>query len=363
MRRARGGTRCSSSRGSPGRPRSGSTRRSVPSRPRISRSAARSGTARFETGASPSRSPARSGRSPSTRVPRLIAADEWETIESGVAQRVRALERFLADVYGRGEVFDDGVVPRRLVATSRHFHRAAAGIEIAERRPDPRRRDRPRPRRERRVPGARGQRPHPLRGLVRRREPPDDGPDLPRAVREPPRPAGRRLPQRRSSPRCGRRPAPTRRGDPTVVVLTPGVHNSAYFEHSFLARQMGVELVEGRDLVCRQNVLYMRTTERRAARRRRLPARRRRLPRPAPLPAGLAARLRRAPQRGPGRQRHDRERGRQRRRRRQARLHLRARAHPLLPRRAADPQERRHLPARGPRPARPRARSHRRARR
>ena len=49
--------------------------------------------------------------------------------------------------------------------------------------------------------------------------------------------------------------APPRRGggEPTVVVLTPGVHNSAYFEHAFLARQMGVELVEGRDLVCRDN--------------------------------------------------------------------------------------------------------------
>ena len=51
------------------------------------------------------------------------------------------------------------------------------------------------------------------------------------------------------------------RRDPTVVVLTPGVHNSAYFEHAFLARQMGVELVEGRDLVCRKNRVYMRTTE------------------------------------------------------------------------------------------------------
>ena len=54
---------------------------------------------------------------------------------------------------------------------------------------------------------------------------------------------------------------PTGAGDPTVVVLTPGVYNSAYFEHAFLARQMGVELVEGRDLVCRDNDVYMRTTE------------------------------------------------------------------------------------------------------
>ena len=54
--------------------------------------------------------------------------------------------------------------------------------------------------------------------------------------------------------------APAGVEDPTVVLLTPGVHNSAYFEHAFLARKMGVELVEGRDLVCQDNVLYMRTT-------------------------------------------------------------------------------------------------------
>ncbi|HWW54819.1 MAG TPA: circularly permuted type 2 ATP-grasp protein, partial [Acidimicrobiales bacterium] len=54
--------------------------------------------------------------------------------------------------------------------------------------------------------------------------------------------------------------APAHIDDPRVVVLTPGVHNSAYFEHSFLARQMGVELVEGRDLVCLDGVVHMRTT-------------------------------------------------------------------------------------------------------
>ena len=58
-----------------------------------------------------------------------------------------------------------------------------------------------------------------------------------------------------------RNSAATNEADPTVVVLTPGVYNSAYFEHSLLARQMGVELVEGRDLFCRDNQVYMRTTE------------------------------------------------------------------------------------------------------
>src|ERR1019366_8604190 len=58
-----------------------------------------------------------------------------------------------------------------------------------------------------------------------------------------------------------RRAAPADRADPTVVVLTPGVANAAYFEHVFLARQMGVELVEGRDLICRDGIVSMRTTE------------------------------------------------------------------------------------------------------
>ncbi|SKV54001.1 carboxylate-amine ligase, YbdK family [Mycobacteroides abscessus subsp. massiliense] len=61
--------------------------------------------------------------------------------------------------------------------------------------------------------------------------------------------------------RALRKSAATNEADPTVVVLTPGVANSAYFEHSLLARQMGVELVEGRDLFCRDNQVYMRTTE------------------------------------------------------------------------------------------------------
>src|SRR6266540_2876296 len=62
-------------------------------------------------------------------VPRVIAADEWDLVDRGVQQRVRALEAFLADVYGAGEVLRDGIVPREVVVTSRHFHREAYGIE------------------------------------------------------------------------------------------------------------------------------------------------------------------------------------------------------------------------------------------
>src|SRR5215207_1631855 len=64
-------------------------------------------------------------------VPRVISALEWAVIEAGVVQRVRALEAFPADLYGRGQVLADGVVPRRLVLSSTNFHREATGIEPA----------------------------------------------------------------------------------------------------------------------------------------------------------------------------------------------------------------------------------------
>ena len=62
-------------------------------------------------------------------LPRVIEMDQWTKVEAGVQQRVNTLERFLADLYDAGEVLADGVVPRRVVTTSSHFHRAAAGIE------------------------------------------------------------------------------------------------------------------------------------------------------------------------------------------------------------------------------------------
>src|SRR6186997_1892244 len=64
-------------------------------------------------------------------IPRILDATEWDTLTRAVRQRVRTLERFLADIYGAGEVLADGVVPRSLVLTSAHFHRPAAGIEPA----------------------------------------------------------------------------------------------------------------------------------------------------------------------------------------------------------------------------------------
>ena len=126
--------------------------------------------------------------------------------------------------------------------------------------------------------------------------------------------------------------APDGRGDPTIVLLTPGVYNSAYFEHAFLARQMGIELVEGRDLVVHDNIVYMRTTSGLQRVRRDLPARGRRLPRSAGVPRRFGAGRRRAVQRLSRRQRHAGQRDRHRRRRRQGDLRLRAGDHPLLPR-------------------------------
>jgi uncharacterized circularly permuted ATP-grasp superfamily protein len=192
-------------------------------------------------------------------VPRVIASAEWETIESGVAQRVKALEAFLADVYADARVISDGVIPRQLVTSSTHYHRAVWGI----------------------VP-PNGVRVH-VAGVDLVRTPEGDVRVLEDNVRVPSgvsyvmtnrtamltampaafsnqriRPVGG-YPQRLLT--ALRNSAPAGVDDPNVVVLTPGVYNSAYFEHTLLARTMGVELVEGRDLECRRGRVYMRTTE------------------------------------------------------------------------------------------------------
>src|SRR6266545_1755773 len=190
-------------------------------------------------------------------IPRLIPAAEWELVEAGVVQRVRALEAFLADVYGPAEVVRDGVVPRSLVTSSASFCRPAHGTRPAN-----------------------GVRIH-LAGidLVR------DQAGVLRVLEDNLRvPSGMSyvIENRRTMARVFpglfleqwvrpvasyparlldalRRSAPAGVEQPTVVLLTPGVHNAAYFEHTFLARKMGIELVEGRDLFCHEHVLYMRS--------------------------------------------------------------------------------------------------------
>ncbi|GCA97710.1 hypothetical protein NCCNTM_13450 [Mycolicibacterium sp. NCC-Tsukiji] len=192
-------------------------------------------------------------------VPRVISAAEWSKLEKGIKQRVKALEMYLDDVYGDQEILRDGVIPRRLVTSCEHFHREAAGI----------------------VP-PNGVRIH-VAGIDLIRDDKGDFRVLEDNLRSPSgvsyvmenrRTMARVFPNLFATHRVRavgdysshllralRNAAASNEADPTVVVLTPGVYNSAYFEHSLLARQMGVELVEGRDLFCRDNVVYMRTTE------------------------------------------------------------------------------------------------------
>ena len=192
-------------------------------------------------------------------VPRVISALEWARLEAGIAQRVLALERFLDDVYGDQEILRDGVIPRRLVTSCEHFHRDAAGI---------------RPPNGVRIHVAGIDIIRDAAGTFRVLEDNLRSPSGVSYVMENRRAMTRVFPNLfgthrvRSvddSPshllRALRNAAAPNQSDPTVVVLTPGPFNSAYFEHSLLARQMGVELVEGPDLFCRDNVVYMRTTE------------------------------------------------------------------------------------------------------
>jgi uncharacterized circularly permuted ATP-grasp superfamily protein len=191
-------------------------------------------------------------------LPRIITADEWETIETGVAQRVRALERFLADIYGAGEVLNDRILPRSLVLSSTHFHRQAAGLD---------------PPNGVRITVAGIDLVRDTEGRYRVLEDNLRTPSGISYVIENRRAMTHVFPELFASHRVRpvadypshllealRLAAPLGRDHPTIVVLTPGVYNAAYFEHSFLARQMGVELVEGRDLICRDGVVFMRTT-------------------------------------------------------------------------------------------------------
>jgi uncharacterized circularly permuted ATP-grasp superfamily protein len=191
-------------------------------------------------------------------VPRVLSADEWDVLDRGVQQRVRALEAFLADVYDAGRIFAEGVMPRRLPTSSRHFHRAAHGVAPPN-----------------------GVRIH-VAGIDLVRDSDGEFRVLEDNVRVPSgvsyvienrQALARVLPDLMAAHQLQpvsdyptrllaalRAAAPEQVTDPTVVVLTPGSYNSAYFEHSLLARLMGVELVEGRDLHCRSDEVFMHTT-------------------------------------------------------------------------------------------------------
>jgi uncharacterized circularly permuted ATP-grasp superfamily protein len=195
---------------------------------------------------------------PLDAVPRVIPQAEWVDVEAGVKQRVLALERFLADVYGEQRAVKDGVIPARLISSSEHFHREAAGIVSAN--------------------NVRIQ----VSGIDLIRDEQGAWRVLEDNVRVPSgvsyvisnrRVMAQTLPELFMSMRVRpvgdyphrllgalRAAAPEGVEDPVVVVLTPGVYNSAYFEHTLLARLMGVELVEGRDLFCSGGRVWMRTT-------------------------------------------------------------------------------------------------------
>jgi len=192
-------------------------------------------------------------------VPRIVAAAEWNWIEAGLKQRIRALNLFIDDVYHDQKIIKDGVVPAEIVGTASSFRKQCVGMN---------------------PPG--GVWCH-ITGtdLVRDRDGQiyvlEDNLRCPSGVSYV---LQNRVVMKRTFPQVFEssriRPvddypsrlrdlleslAPASVESPRVVVLSPGIHNSAYFEHSFLAQQMGVELVEGRDLVVFDNFVWMRTTK------------------------------------------------------------------------------------------------------
>src|SRR5271168_3906063 len=192
-------------------------------------------------------------------LPRIITAAEWATVELGLAQRITALNLFLKDIYNEGRILADGIVPREVVYSCKHYRRQMMGLQV--------------PRNVYiAVCGT---------DLIRLESGEfvvlEDNLRVPSGVSY--MLTNRRV-MKRTFPHLfhsyGVRPieqypqlllstlrslAPEGRPEPNIVLLTPGVFNSAYFEHTYLARQMGIDLVEGRDLVTHDNIVYMRTTD------------------------------------------------------------------------------------------------------
>lgn len=191
-------------------------------------------------------------------LPRIITAEEWATVERGLTQRIVALNLFLKDIYNEGRILDDGIVPREVVYSCKHYRRQMQGLQV--------------PRNvyiavcgtdlirlesgefvvledNLRVPSGVSYM------LTNRRVMKRIFPHLFRTYNV--RPIEQYTQLLLGSLRSL---APEGRPEPNIVLLSPGVFNSAYFEHAYLARQMGIELVEGRDLVTHDNVVYMRTT-------------------------------------------------------------------------------------------------------
>jgi len=195
---------------------------------------------------------------PHDLLPRIVTAQEWQVIERGLTQRIVALNEFLRDIYHEGRILSDGIIPREIVYTCKHFRRQMRGLHVARniyitvvgtdliRMPNGNfvvLED------NLRVPSG-------VSYMLTSREVMKRVfPELYRECRVQP------IEQYAQALLATLRTlAPAGRGEPEIALLTPGVYNSAYFEHAFLARQMGIHLVEGRDLVVNNNVVYMRTT-------------------------------------------------------------------------------------------------------
>jgi uncharacterized circularly permuted ATP-grasp superfamily protein len=191
-------------------------------------------------------------------VPRIVPHDEWQTIERGLVQRLTALNLFCKDVYHEQHILREGIVPPELVYAAKSFRREMLNVRTPRDiyihicGTDLIRDDQGRYL----VLEDNGRTPSGVsyvlenRAVMKRVFPGWFAAYKVRAIEDYPYNLLQTL----------RYVAPAGASDPCLVVLTPGVHNSAYFEHSFLARQMGVELVEGRDLVVHDSHVYMRTT-------------------------------------------------------------------------------------------------------
>ncbi len=195
---------------------------------------------------------------PTDLLPRIIPAEEWATVEDGLTQRLRALNMFLADIYGPQKILADGIVPRELVLCAPSYRREMQNLYVPHqsyanvcgsdliRQPD----------------GAFAvlednlRVPSGVSYMLANRD--ASKRTFPGTFRS----AGVRTVERYPDLLLAtlKSMAADWRSDPQVVVLTPGVYNSAYYEHAYLARLMGVPLVEGRDLVVHDNMVYMRTT-------------------------------------------------------------------------------------------------------
>ena len=192
-------------------------------------------------------------------IPRIITGSEWEQIERGIAQRLKALNLFIKDIYNEQQVIHDGIIPASLIATCPHYKREIFGIKV----------------------------PHDIYvhisgiDLIRGNDGKfyvlEDNLRTPSGVsymlenREVTKRIFPDMLAANNVRRISSYPvilheillelASTQISNPRVVLLTPGIYNSAYYEHSFLARQMGIDLAEGRDLVVENHKVYMKTTK------------------------------------------------------------------------------------------------------